>query len=287
VAAGIDVPTDGEIRREHYIYYQCRNFAGFDFQRLTRKAMRRGSWTAEVPTVTGKVSAKNPVLVRDWRVAQSVTDRPVKITLPGPLTIIDSTADAAYADEQRLAADLADALNAEIRALSEAGCRWIQVDEPVFAREPEKALTFGIDMLSRCFHGAVPTARRAVHICCGYPSGLDLEFYPKADAGSYFRLADAVDQASIDAVSLEDAHCNNDLRLLEKFRSKIVMLGVIDIARTRIEPVDEIRARLQHALMHIDPERLMPAPDCGLIMLDRSIVLQKLSNLAAAAQSVA
>ena len=126
VGAGIDIPTDGEIRREHYIYYQCRHLAGFDFAGLSRKAMRQGSWIAEVPTVRGPIQALDPILPRDWRVAQSATDKPVKITVPGPMTIIDSTADAFYNDEERLAKDLADALNTEIRALAEAGCRWIK-----------------------------------------------------------------------------------------------------------------------------------------------------------------
>ena len=286
VAAGIDVPTDGEIRREHYIYYQCRHFSGFDFGRLTRREMRGGSWTAEVPTVTGKIRSGRPILVRDWRLAQSATDRPVKITLPGPLTIIDSTANEHYADEHTLGRDLADALNAEIASLAEAGCRWIQVDEPVFARHPERALAFGFDLLSRCFHGVTSATNRAVHICCGYPSALDLPAYPKADSHSYFQLAEALDAADVDAVSLEDAHCHNDLTLLERFKAKTIILGVVDIARTAIEPVEEIRSRLHAALGHIDKARLMPAPDCGLIMLKRSTVLAKLRNLAAAARSL-
>jgi 5-methyltetrahydropteroyltriglutamate--homocysteine methyltransferase len=284
VAAGIDVPTDGEIRREHYIYYQCRHLAGFDFAGLTKKAMRQGSWVAEVPTVRSPIKALNPILPRDWRAAQRATQNPVKITLPGPMTIIDSTADAFYGDEKRLAADLADALNSEIRALAEAGCRWIQIDEPVFAREPEKALAYGIDLLARCFHGIPGTAKRAVHICCGYPSALDLEVFPKADAAAYFDLSAALEAAPIDAISLEDAHRHNDLRLLERFPTKTIMLGLVGIARTRIETVDEIRSRIEKALCHIDPHRLMAAPDCGLIMLDRARVVAKLNNLSAAAR---
>ncbi|MCL4765673.1 MAG: cobalamin-independent methionine synthase II family protein [Hyphomicrobiaceae bacterium] len=284
VAADIDVPTDGEIRREHYIYYQCRHLSGFDFAGLTHKAMRQGSWVAEVPTVRGPIKIASPILPRDWRIAQSATDRPVKITLPGPMTIIDSTADAYYGDERRLAVDLADALNAEVRALAEAGCRWIQIDEPVFAREPDRALTYGIDLLARCFHGVPATAKRAVHICCGYPSALDLETFPKANASAYFQLSAALEAAPVDAISIEDAHRHNDLSLLERFRTKTVMLGLIGIARTRIEPVEEIRARLEAALGHIDAYRLIAAPDCGLIMLDRKTVIAKLRNLAAAAR---
>lgn len=160
------------------------------------------------------------------------------------------------------------------------------MDEPVFARHPERALAFGFDLLSRCFHGVTSATNRAVHICCGYPSALDLPAYPKADSHSYFQLAEALDAADVDAVSLEDAHCHNDLTLLERFKAKTIILGVVDIARTAIEPVEEICSRLHAALGHIDKARLMPAPDCGLIMLKRSTVLAKLRNLAAAARSL-
>ena len=285
VAAGIDIPTDGEVRREHYIYHQCRRFPGFDFARLTSRAMRGGSWLAAVPTVTGPVRAGAPGMPADWRVAQAATDRPVKMTLPGPLTILDSTADAHYHDDRRLAADLAQALNVEIRALAEAGCRWIQVDEPVFARQLDRALDFGVEMLDRCFHGVPATARRAVHICCGYPAALDLEDFPKADRRTYFDLADALEATAVDAVSIEDAHRRNDLDLIERFRTKTLILGVVEIARTRVETVDEIRERIAAVLRHIDQDRLIAAPDCGLIMLDRATATAKLRNLAAAARS--
>ena len=153
VEAGIDVPTDGETPREHYIYYQCRNFLGFDFNRLTRRAMRGGSWSAEVPTIIGVIRSRSPILVRDWQIAQSATDKPVKMTLPGPLTIIDSTANDHYDDEERLACDLADALNAEAAALAAAGCRWISGGRTRVRGDPERALRYEIDALSRCFYG--------------------------------------------------------------------------------------------------------------------------------------
>ncbi|MDH3664606.1 MAG: cobalamin-independent methionine synthase II family protein [Alphaproteobacteria bacterium] len=283
---GIDIPTDGEIRREHYIYYHLRRIDGFDFDHLTTKAMRDGSWKAEVPTVVSPLSAGAPFLARDWRVAQSVTEKPVKITVPGPLTIIDSTANAHYESEQALALALADVLAVEIGALADAGCRWIQVDEPLFARNPEKALAYGVEALDRRFAGVPTSVNKAVHICCGYPSELDLEDYPKTDAASYFDLADALDRSVVDAVSLEDAHRPNDLGLLECFARSTVILGVVDIAQTRIEAIDQIRTRLKAALDHIDRERLIAAPDCGLIMLDRETTAAKLRSMVAAARTV-
>ncbi len=286
VTAGIDVPTDGEIRRENYIHYHCRHLEGIDFDRLTEKTMRAGSWTARVPTITGPIKAGAPFLTRDWRIAQEATDRPVKITVPGPLTVADTIADAYYGDERKVAAALAAAVNAEIRALAEAGCRWIQVDEPLFARWPDKALAYGMDNLERCFHGVPDTVTRAMHMCCGYPEKLDQPDYLKADRDAYFTLADALEETSIQAVSIEDAHRHNDLTLLERFKTIRVIFGAVAIAQTRIETVEEIVERLTDALGHIDADRLIAAPDCGLGMLSRDIARAKLANLCTAAKSV-
>ncbi len=286
VNAGIDVPTDGEIRRENYIYYHCRHLDGIDFSQLTKKVMRAGTWEAEVPTILGPIKARDRFLPADWQAAQSATDRPVKITIPGPLTIIDSLADSYYGDEKRLGAALADAINIEILALANAGCSWIQVDEPVFAREPQKALAFGIENLERCFHGVPDRVTRAMHMCCGYPDVVDNEDYPKADPEVYFSLAPALDASSIQAVSIEDAHRHNDLSLLERFTKTTVIFGSIAIARSRVEPVQDITSRLEDALDHIEAERLIAAPDCGLGMLDRDTAVAKMKNLVAAAHAV-
>jgi 5-methyltetrahydropteroyltriglutamate--homocysteine methyltransferase len=286
VKLGIEIPTDGEVRRENYVYYHCRHLNGFDFANLIERMMRGGSWRAYVPLVSGPVSARREFLTRDWRVAQSATKRPVKITLPGPLTIIDSVVDGYYQDERQLGADLAEAINSEILALAEAGCRYIQVDEPVFAREPEKALAFGLDLLEHCFHKLPKAVTSTVHICCGYPDVVDNEDYPKADPAAYFQLAEALECATVKAVSIEDAHRPNDLSLLERFSQTTVILGVIAIARSQVEPVDEIVSRLNRALQHIEPNRLMVAPDCGLGMLDRRIVVEKLKNMVTAARAV-
>ncbi|MCH7887957.1 MAG: cobalamin-independent methionine synthase II family protein [Proteobacteria bacterium] len=286
VEVGIDIPTDGEIRREHYIYYHCRHLRGFSFDDLAVKEMRDGSWRARVPTIGRPIEAGAPFLAEDWRSAQAVTERPVKITVPGPMTIADSTVDTYYGDQRRLGAALADALNVEIRALADAGCTWIQVDEPLFARRPEGALAYGIDHLSRCFHGVPAGVTRVVHVCCGYPAELDMDDYPKADPHVYATLADALEAAEIDAFSLEDAHRHNDLALLERFSSTKILLGLVDVGRSRVDPVDEIVERLRAALYHIDADRLIAAPDCGLNLLDRATALAKLGNLVAAAKIV-
>lgn len=286
VACGIDIPTDGEIRREHYVYYHCRHVRGIDFANLTEESMRDGSWVAHVPTVRSELQAGPPFLARDWQVAQAATARPVKITVPGPLTISDTISNAYYSDRSSLARALADTLNVEIRRLAEAGCTWIQLDEPLFARQVEAALDFGIECLERCFAGIAAPVNRAVHICCGYPARLDDPHPAKADAASYFELSDALDRADIDAVSIEDAHRPNELGLLDRFSRTTVILGLIDIASSRVEAIDALESRMRAALEHIDADRLMAAPDCGLALLPRNIANAKLSNLSTAARRI-
>jgi len=286
ISVGIDIPTDGEMRRENYIHYQCRHIEGINFDRLTKKSMRSGAWTVSVPTITHPVKPGKPFLVRDWHVAQSAADRPVKITLPGPMTIMDSVADEFYGSERKLARALSETLNAEISRLAKAGCRWIQVDEPVFARDPEKALAFGVENLERCFQGVTKGVYRATHICCGYPDRADSSDYLKAPPSAYYLMAPALDAAAVDAVSIEDAHRPNDLSLLELFKNTIVILGVIGIAQTRIETIEEIESHLREALGHIEKERLIAAPDCGLGLLSRETVLAKLSHLTQAVERI-
>ncbi len=287
LACGVDIPTDGEQRRENYIHYHCRNLAGIDFVNLTSKVHRNGAAVADLPTIRARIEPRgNHFLDRDFRIAQQFSERPVKLTVPGPLSIIDTTANAWYRTERELAFDLADALNYEIRALAAAGCRYIQVDEPLFVRKVNDALAFGIECLDRCFDGIGPEVTRVMHMCCGYPGHIDDETYHKADPDCYFQLAHAVDGSSIDQVSIEDAHCLNDLALLEQFSSSAVILGVVTIASSRVETRDAIKQRLELALRHIDADRLLAAPDCGLMMLGRELAMAKLEHLCEAAQAI-
>ncbi|NOZ33427.1 MAG: 5-methyltetrahydropteroyltriglutamate--homocysteine methyltransferase [Alphaproteobacteria bacterium] len=287
VDAGINVPTDGEQRRENYIHYHCRHLKGFDFENLTATTLRDGAYTTDLPTISGPVSPDGShFLDHDFTVASQFTQQPVKITVPGPLTIMDTTANRYYDDEKQFAFDLAEALNFEILALARAGCRNIQIDEPVFARNISRALDFGIECLERCFHGLPAEVARIMHMCCGYPQKLDDRHYKKADQSAYSDLATAIDVSCVDQVSIEDAHRHNDLALLEKFERTTVIFGAVAIADSQVEPVEQIVARLRQALCHIDRDRLMAAPDCGLAMLGRDLAMQKLKNLCAAAKLV-
>ena len=286
VEAGIDIPTDGETPRSHYVHYHLQQLGGVDFENLSDRTTRGGAWTAKFPTIVSPVEAGAAFLPTDWKRAQATTSQPVKMTMPGPLTIMDSTVDQHYRDPRRLGADLADVLNIEVRRLAAAGCKHIQVDEPVFARQADVACDWAIDLLDRIFDGISQDVQKTVHICCGYPSGLDLEDFPKAPREAYFALAKRLEQTRIDVVSIEDAHRHNNLSLLEAFPSKSVILGTVQIANTRVETADEIEARLRAALEHIDASRLLAGPDCGLAMLPRELVSEKLRALTTAAARI-
>ena len=287
IACGVDIPTDGEQRRENYIHYHCRHLIGVDFQQLTRRVVRDGAYTAELPTVNGKIEPRGEhFLDHDFTIAQGFSDRPVKITVPGPITVADTTANTYYRSARELAFDLADALNYEIRSLAEAGCKYIQVDEPLFARNVEQALDFGVECLDRCFDGLPDDVTRIMHMCCGYPDKLDSVDYHKADRNVYLKLSRALDKSSVEQISIEDAHRYNDLSLLEQFSQSTVILGSVAIAQSAIESIDAIAERLNAALKHIDPERLIAAPDCGLALLGRDLAMVKLRNMSQAAQSL-
>ncbi len=286
VNAGIDIPTDGEIARENYIHYHCRHLEGIDFKNLTEKSLRTGNYTSFLPTVYGKIKTRDLFLAEDWKRAQQVTGNPVKITMPGPLTVADTIADQYYNDQKVIGIAIAEALNKEVLSLANAGCKNIQIDEPLFARYPEKAIEFGIDNLERAFQNCPDSVNKIVHICCGYPDKIDAINYPKAPLDSYFKIADALEKSSLNVISIEDAHRHNDLSLLEHFKTTKIILGVVTIAKSRVETIEEIRKRLKNSLEHIDISRLIAAPDCGLGILGRKLAIKKLNNLSEAAHSI-
>jgi len=286
VSAGIDIPTDGEIARENYIHYHCRHLEGIDFKNLTEKTLRTGNYSSFLPTVRSKIKIRNLFLLKDWKRAQQVTKKPVKITMPGPLTVADTVADVYYGDQKVLGVAIAEALNKEVLSLANAGCKHIQIDEPLFARYPDKAIEFGIDNLERAFYNCPDIVNRTTHICCGYPNKIDVEDYPKAPLDAYFKIANALEESSINTISIEDAHRHNDLALLEKFKTTNIILGVVTIAKSKVESIEEIRTRLTKSLEHIDNSRLIAGPDCGLGILGRELAIKKMQNLSKAAHSI-
>ncbi len=280
IECGIDIITDGEVRRENYIHYHCRHLKGIDFNKLTKKTARTGNYECLLPTIINKVEAKDSFLVNEWITTQKLSSKPVKVTLPGPMTITDTIANDYYTSNNQLGNDLAYALNAEIKRLVEAGCKYIQVDEPLFARKPQEAIDYGIFNLEKCFDGIENTnVEKITHICCGYPDKLDAIDYPKAPQDSYHKIAELLDDSIIDTISIEDAHRHNDLNLLEKFKKTKIILGLIKIASSVEETIDEIQTRIEKALNHIDVNRLIAAPDCGLGHLPHSLAKKKLKTM--------
>merc|ERR1719337_479288 len=189
----------------------------------------------------------------EWKKSQAVSPVPVKYTLPGPMTIMGSTADGYYKDEKKLAYDLAVIVNKHVLELAAAGCKYIQVDEPLFARKPDDALEFGVKCLDACFADCPKQVQKQMHMCCGYPGFLDIQEFLKADQTAYRRIAPALDDSCIDAVSIEDAWCTNDLSLLSSFKKTKVILGSMNVSSSRVETVEEIQIRLANALEYIDP----------------------------------
>ena len=282
---GIDIITDGEIKRENYIHYHCRHLNGVDFNTLTEKVARTGNYKCWLPTITNKISAADPFLVDEWKSNQSLSNKPVKVTIPGPMTITDTISNTHYTSDEEMGYDLAIAINTEIKRLVDAGCKYIQVDEPLFARKPDNALAFGIKNLEKCFEGINQNnVEKITHICCGYPDKIDAVNYPKAPLDSYTKIAKALDSSKIDSVSIEDAHRYNDLSLLKNYKNTKIIFGVIKIASSKIETVEEIENRMKETLKFISKEQLIVAPDCGLGHLSRELAIKKLKIMSLAAK---
>ena len=287
IECGIDIVTDGEVRRENYIHYHCRHLQGIDFNKITKKVARTGNYECWLPTITNKVEAKESFLVHDWIEAQKLSSRPVKVTLPGPMTITDTIANEYYTSNKQLCEDLAQAINIEIKRLVDVGCKYIQVDEPLFARKPKQAIEYGIANLEKCFDSiSSPDVEKITHICCGYPDKLDAVNYPKAPLESYNQISNLLDNSIIDCISIEDAHRYNDLTLLDKFRTKKIIIGLIKIASSVEETLHEINSRVKDLLEHIDRERLIAAPDCGLGLLPRKLAMKKLKTMVKAVKNI-
>ena len=286
INCGIDIVTDGEVRRENYIHYHCRNIEGIDFEKLTEKVARTGNYKCWLPTIVSKVKAKDSFLVNDWEVSQKNSLKPVKITIPGPMTISDTIANTYYKSDDKMGFDLAEVINVEIKRLQKAGCKYIQVDEPLFARKPQEALDYGIDNLAKCFDSLENTQiERITHICCGYPDKIDVPNYPKAPLDSYKKISTKLNNSIIDTVSIEDAHRYNNLEFLQEFNKTKIILGLIKIASSQIETVDQIVLRINKALQHITKEQLIAAPDCGLGHLTRDLAIRKLKIMVEAAKN--
>jgi 5-methyltetrahydropteroyltriglutamate--homocysteine methyltransferase len=285
-AARIDLITDGEERRGHYVLYVLRELGGIDFEYLTEKAIREGRYVRKLPTVVDKITYQSPILVDDYKFTQKYAKAIAKIGLPGPSTVVDSVADDYYqGDVERMATDYAQAIRHEVKNLLEAGCRVIQFDDPVLLRYPEQAKAWGLQALQACFQGFESQATFVVHICRGYPDKpLERQGIAyKANAAYYEDVLGWLSQSTLDVVSIEGAQSKLDLSILPAIGPKTVMLGVLDVGSNEVESVTSLIHRGEEALQYLPKEQLILAPDCGMLQLSRTSASMKLTNLATAA----
>ena len=270
--AGIDVVTDGEIRRESYSNRFATALDGMDADNPGVVPGRTGR-PAQVPRVTGPIRRREPVLVRDVSFARASTDRPLRVTVPGPFTMAQQCQDDHYGDERALAMDLAAAVNAELKDLVTAGADVVQIDEPYLQARPERARVYALEAIERALDGVRgPTA---LHTCFGYA-------YVVHDRPDGYAFLDELADCAADQVSVESAQQRLDPAFVRRLGRKTVILGVLDLAdESPVETPAVVAGRIRAALAHVEPERLVLAPDCGMKYLPRDVALGKLRALVA------
>ena len=274
--AGLDIITDGEMRRESYSNRFATALEGVDIDN-PGTALDRSGHPNPVPRVTGKVRRKHPVQVRDVEFLRKNTDRMIKMTVPGPFTMSQQAQNDFYTDEEEMALDYAAAVNAEIRDLFAAGADVVQIDEPYMQARPEKARKYGLKALNAALDGV--TGRTAVHICFGYAAIIHVRpvgysFLPEL-AGS-----------PVQQVSIETAQSKLDCSVLQKLPGKTIILGVLDLSDMSVEMPETTAARIRRALRHVPADRIIVAPDCGLKYLPRDVAFGKMCAMVKGAKIV-
>jgi 5-methyltetrahydropteroyltriglutamate--homocysteine methyltransferase len=281
--AGIDIVTDGEQSRQHFVHGFLEMVDGIDFAKRVEMGIRNDRYKAMVPTVTGPLRLRGRVHAQEARLARAHTRKKLKITMPGPMTIIDTIADAHYGDRIKMAFAFADVLNAEARALAEDGVDVIQFDEPAFNVYMDEVTSWGIEALHRASAGLNCTT--AVHICYGYGIKANVDW--KATLGSAWRqyeeIFPALAKSRIDQVSLECRNSKVPLELLELLKGKDVLLGVIDVATDDVETAEDVAAVIGQALRFVPRERIIACTNCGMAPMRRDIAEAKLAALGAGA----
>jgi 5-methyltetrahydropteroyltriglutamate--homocysteine methyltransferase len=274
--AGIDIVTDGEIRRESYSNRFATALEGVDIEK-PGTALDRTGHPNPVPRVAGPVRRTRPVEVRDVEFLRRHTDRRIKITLPGPFTMTQQAQNDHYADERALAMDYAAAVNAELADLKRAGADVVQLDEPYLQARPEKARQYAIPVIDRALQGIPgPTV---IHVCFGYAHVV------KNRPGAYAFLTELT-ECSVTQLSFEAAQPRLDLSVLSKIPRQTIVLGVIDLDDMTVETPATVAERIRGALRYVPPERLVVAPDCGMKYLPRDVAFGKLRALAEGARLV-
>jgi len=280
-AAGIDIVTDGEQSRQHFVHGFLEFVEGIDFGRKVKMGIRNNRYDAMVPVVTGPLRLKGRVHQAEARLARQHTAKKLKFTLPGPMTIVDTIADEHYGDKVKLAMAFAELLNQEARALEKDGVDVIQFDEPAFNVYMDDVKRWGVKALERAARGLKCTT--VVHICYGY--GIQANIDWKKSLGSEWRqyeeIFPALAKSRIDQVSLECVNSRVPLELLKLLKGKDILVGVIDVASDRVETPQEVAATIGKALQFVPRRHLFPCTNCGMAPMDRDIALAKLQALAA------
>jgi 5-methyltetrahydropteroyltriglutamate--homocysteine methyltransferase len=273
---GVDILTDGEIRRESYSNRFATALDGLDLDQ-PGTAIDRTGHPNPVPRVVGPVRRARPVQVRDARFLRSLTSRPIRVTVPGPFTMSQQAQNDYYPDLQTLALAYAEAVNEELRDLVSAGADVVQIDEPYLQARPDDARRYALEAIERAFAGVEGTM--ALHTCFGYAAIVHEK------PNGYPFLAE-LDSCPADQISIEAAQPRLDPAILEQLPSKTVILGVLDLGDMSVEDPDVVAARIRAALRHIDPERLLVGPDCGMKYLPREVARGKLRALVEGASIV-
>lgn len=282
---GIDIVSDGEQSRQHFVTTFIEHLSGVDFER--RETVRiRNRYDASVPTVVGDVSRERPVFVEDARFLRQQTDRPIKWALPGPMTMIDTLYDAHYKSREKLAWEFATILNQEARELEAAGVDIIQFDEPAFNVFFDEVKDWGVAALERATEGL--RAETVVHICYGYgiKANTDWKESLGAEWRQYEETFPLLQRSTIDIISLERHNSRVPVDLIELLRGKKVMLGAIDVASHEVETAKAVADTLRDALQFVDADKLIPSTNCGMAPLPRRVALDKLGALSAGANLV-
>lgn len=280
--AGIEIVTDGEQTRRHFVTTFIEGLEGVDFAH--RKTVRiRNRYDADVPMVVGPVARRHPIYVDDARFVRGETQRKVKYTLPGPMTMVDTLFDTHYKSREKLAFAFAEILNQEARAIEAAGVDTIQFDEPAFNVYFEEVRDWGVQALERAAAGLECTT--AVHICYGY--GIKANNDWKLTLGSEWRQYEQtfprLAASAIDQVSLECANSRVPIDLIGLLQGKDVLVGAIDVASDRVETPEDVAATIRAAAEHVPLERIFPCTNCGMVPLSRDVARGKLHALAAGA----
>ena len=284
--AGLDVVTDGEVRRRHYIWGFLDGLTGIDTQQLGQKPTRGGRYSTDCARIVGPVERRTPVLLADCQNARALTGRRLKVTMPGPMTIVDTVIDEHYgSDRKTLAMHFAKILNAEARDLVNAGADVVQFDEPCFNVYLDDVAAWGIEALEACMDGV--RTRKAVHICYGYGTPAVLAWKStNTDWGHYGVTLPLLAKSSVDQVSVECAASGVDLSVLRELAGKDVLFGAIDVGTDEIETPETVAERIRQGLKYVPAERLMPCTDCGLVPRTRVAARGKMRALAAGAALV-